>query len=41
MSGLKVSSLVQKLVFYIPELIGKWVPHVTEIKFLKFKTEIH
>ena len=41
MSGLKVSSLVRKCVFYRPELTGKWVPHGTEIKFLKFKTEIY
>ena len=37
MSGLKVSSLVRKFVFYRPELTGKWIPHGTEIKFLKFK----
>ena len=41
MSGLKVSFLVWKCVFYRPELTGKWVPHGTEIKFLKFKTEIY
>ena len=41
MSGLKVSSLLQKCLFYRPELTGKWVPHETEIKFLKFKTEIY
>ena len=41
MSGLKVSSLVQKCVFYRPELTGKWVPHGNEIKFLKFKTEVN
>ena len=40
MSGLKMSSLVQKCVFYRPELTGKWVPHGSENKFLKFKTEI-
>ena len=38
MSGLKVSSLVQKWVFYRPELTGKQAPYRTEIKFLKFKT---
>ena len=37
MSGLKVSSLMQKCVFYRPELTGKWVPHGTEVKFLKLK----
>ena len=36
MSGLKMSSLVRKCVFYKPKLTGKWVPHRTEIKFLKF-----
>ena len=41
MSGLKVSFLVWKCVFYRPELTGKWVPHETENKFLKFKTEIY
>ena len=41
MSGLKMSSLVQKCVFYRPELIGKWVPHGSENKFLKFKTEMY
>ena len=41
MSGLKVSSLVWKCVFYRPELTGKWVPHGTEIKFLKFKTKMY
>ena len=39
MSGLKVSSLVKKCVFYRPELTGKRTPHGTEIKFLKFKTK--
>ena len=37
MSELKVSSLVWKCVFYRLELNGRWVPHGTEIKFLKFK----
>ena len=41
MSGLKVSSLVQKCVFYWPELTGKQAPYCTEIKFLKFKTEVN
>ena len=41
MSGLKVSSLVWKCVFYRPELTGKRVPHGNEIKFLKFKTEVN
>ena len=41
MSDLKVSSIVQKCVFCRPELTDKWVPHGTEIKFLKFKTEIN
>ena len=41
MSDLKVSSIVRKYVFYRPELTGKRVPHGTEIKFLKFKTEIN
>ena len=41
MSGLKVSFLVRKCVFYTLELTGKWVPHGTEIKFLKFKIEIY
>ena len=40
MSGMKVSSLVRNCVFYRPELTGKWVPHGTEIKFLKLKTKI-
>ena len=41
MSGLKVSSLVRKYVFYRPELTGKWVTYGNEIKFLKFKTEVN
>ena len=41
MSGLRVPSLLWKCVFYRPELSGKWVPDGTEIKFLKFKTEIY
>ena len=39
--GLKVSSLVRKCVFYRPELTGKWGPHGTEIKFLKFQIEMY
>ena len=38
-TGSKVS-LVRKCIFYRPELTGKWKPHGTEIKFLKFKTNI-
>ena len=41
MSGLRVPSLVWKCVFYRLELTRKCVPHGTEIKFLKFKTEIY
>ena len=41
LTDLKVSSLVLKCIFYRPELTGKWRPHGTEIKFLKFKTEIY
>ena len=41
MSGMKVSSVVRKCVFYRPELTGKWVPHGNESKFLKFKTEVN
>ena len=41
MLSLKVSSLVGKCVFYRPKLTGKWVPHVPEIKVMKFKTEIY
>ena len=41
LTGLKVSSLARKCVIYRPELTGKWGPHGTEIKFLKFKTEIY
>ena len=41
LTGLKVSSLVRKCVFYRPELTGKWAIHGTEIKFLKFKTETY
>ena len=41
MSGLKVSSIMSKCIFYRPELTGKWVSHGTEIKFLKFKTEMY
>ena len=41
MTGLKVSSLVRKCVFYRPEITGKQVPQGTEFKFLKFKTEVN
>ena len=41
MPGLKVSSAVRKCVFYRPELTEKLAPHGTEIKFLKFKTEVN
>ena len=41
LTGLKVSSLVQKRVFFRPEPTGKWGPHGTEIKFLKFKNEMY
>ena len=41
LTGLKVSSLVRKCVFYRPELTGKWGPHRTEIKFLKLKTKMY
>ena len=36
MSGLKVSSLVRKCVFYRSDLTGKRVAHGTKIKLLKF-----
>ena len=36
---LKVPSLVRKCVIYRPELTGKWRPHGTEIKSLKFNGE--
>ena len=39
MSGMQASSL-RKCVFYKPELTAK-VPHGTETKFLRFKTEIN
>ena len=41
LTGSKVSSLVRICIFYRPELTGKWKPHGTEIKFLKFKTEMY
>ena len=41
MSGLKVSSLVWKCVFYRLGLTGKQVRHRNEIMFLKFKTEVN
>ena len=41
LTGLKVSFLVRKCVFYRPELTGKSGPHGTENKFLKFKTELY
>ena len=40
LTGLKVSSLVQKCILYKQELTGKWGPHGTEIKFFKFKIEM-
>ena len=40
-TDLKVSSLARKCVFYKPKLTGKWRAHGTEIKFLKFKTEMY
>ena len=36
-----MSSLVQRRVFYRPELTGKWVPHGAKIKILESKTEIY
>ena len=41
LTGLKVSSLARKCVFYRSEVIGKWGPHGTEIKLLKFKTKMY
>ena len=41
LTGLKLSSLVWKCVFYRPELTGKSGPHGTKIKFLKFKTKMY
>ena len=41
LTGLKVSSLVRKRVFFRPEPTGKWGPHGTGIKFLKFKNEMY
>ena len=41
LTGMKVSSLVRKCVFYRPELTGKSRPDGTGIKFLKFKTEMY
>ena len=38
LTGLKVSSLAPKCVFYRIELTGKWGAHGTEIKILKSKT---
>ena len=38
LTGLKVTSLVQKCLFYRPELTGKSGLHGTEIKFLKLKS---
>ena len=40
LTGLIVSPLVRKCVFYRPELTGKLGPHGTGIKFLKFKSEM-
>ena len=41
LTGLKVSCLVRKCVFYRPELTGKSRIHGTEIKLVKFKTEMY
>ena len=41
LTGLKVSFLVQKCVFYRPKLTGKWDPYRIEIKFLKVKTKMY
>ena len=41
LTGLEVSSLVWKSVFYRPEPTGNRGPHGNEIKFLKFKTEMY
>ena len=41
LTGLEVSSLAWKCVFYRSELTGKWGPHGTEITFFKFKTEMY
>ena len=41
LTGLKVSSLVRKCVFYRPEPTGKWGPHGTKIRFLKFQIEMY
>ena len=41
LTGLKLSSLARKCVFYRAELTGKSGPHGTETKFLKFETELH
>ena len=40
LTGLIVSLLVRKCIFYRPELTGKLGPHETGIKFLKFKSEM-
>ena len=31
LTGLKVSSLAWKCIFYRPELTGKWEPHATKV----------
>ena len=41
LTGLKVSSVAWKCVFSRSELTGKWGAHGTEIKFLKFKSEMY
>ena len=41
LTGMKVSSLVRKCVFYRPELTGKSGSDGTKIKFLKFKTVMY
>ena len=41
LTGMKVSSLARKCVFYRSTLTGKWGPYGIEIKFLKFKTEMY
>ena len=41
LTAMKVSSLAPRCVFYRTTLTGKWGPYGTEIKFLKFKTEMH
>ena len=38
---LTVMKVSRRCVFYRPTLTGKWEPYGTEIKFLKFKTEMY